>query len=335
MIQSELTQKKIVVMGGGNGSAVSLVALKKLKSEIHDLNISAVISMSDSGHSSGAIRRHFNMLPPGDILRAVLALSPYEFTLLKKIFYKNRVHNLKQWNIDLKASRGPNLGNLFLALVGQYEHDFVSAVRALEEIVEAIGHAFPATLEQCDLVAELSDVSIVKGETKIDEPTYDRNLKIKKVWLEPEVLAYEEACGQIENAHCIVFGPGDLYTSIVASLLPRGISDAIGGSKARLIYVVGNAYHAQGETGPETLSGFITGLEAYLPRPLDYIIFNNARLNAVQQKTYTERGWNLITQDIGKKDDPRIITDNYERGSGGLCSIKLSHIFKELSARCT
>ncbi|HAT03486.1 MAG TPA: hypothetical protein DCS29_01775 [Candidatus Magasanikbacteria bacterium] len=325
------TKKRIVVMGGGNGSAVTLNAVKQLTDTC---DISAVISMLDSGYSTGAIRKFFDMLPPGDILRAILAMSPYNFQILKKIFYKNRISTLKKLNGDLNASRGPSLGNVFIALTTQYEGDFVRAIRSLEEVLETVGHAYPSTLKQADLIVELSNGDIIRGETHIDEPTYDRNLRIKKAYVEPYVEAYPDALDQIKQASCIVFGPGDLYTSIVASLLPQGIQEAIKQSPAKLVYVVGNAYHTHGETGPTTLSEFISELELYLPRPLDYILFNNAQLNKNQLALYARREWSLIEQDITPDIDKRIIAGDYERSSGGLCSDKLARMFKKLSTKC-
>jgi len=325
------SKKKVVVMGGGNGSAISICALKRY-TDMFD--ISAVISMLDSGYSTGAIRKFFNILPPGDILRAVLALSPYDFKTLKKIFNKNRISNLKKLNNDLQAARAPSLGNMIIALVAKYEGDFLCAIRGLEEVLETIGHAYPSTLDQADLVVELSSGDIVKGETKIDEPSYDRSFKITKALIEPEVHAYDQALKQIRDATCIVFGPGDLYTSIVASLLPIGIKEAIDESNAHLIYAIGNAYHTDGETGPEKLSDFILQLEQYLPRKIDLTIYNSAQLNKEQLQIYKERGWSLIENDKENISDHKIIEGNYERDSGGLCPQKLGNIFKDLSSNC-
>lgn len=318
-------------MGGGNGSAVTINALKQYGCVF---DISAVISMCDSGYSTGAIRKFFNMSPPSDIMRAVLALSPYNFQTLKKIFYKNRISSLPKLTKDLAAGRGPSLGNLIVAFLAKYEGDFVSAVRALEEVLETIGHAYPSTLGQTDLLVELTNGDIVKGETKIDEPDYDRILKITKAWIEPKVVAYDQALEKIKQATCIVLGPGDLYTSIIASLLPQGIKEAMTESKARLVYVVGNAYHTHGETGPEKLSGFVEHLERYLPRPLDFIIYNNAKLDGTQIQTYQKRGWSLIDFDEENMDKDRLVCGNYERSSGGLCPEKLGNIFKSLTSKC-
>jgi len=326
-----MPKKQVVVMGGGNGSSISLCALKE---HLDLFDISAVTSMVDSGYSTGAMRKKFGMLPPGDIMRASVSMSIYPYKILKPIFYKNRTSTLEKLNTELKAERGPSLGNLFLLFASQYEGDFIKALRALEETVEAVGHAYPSTVEQSELVVELTNGDMIQSETKIDEPEYNRDLKIKKAWLEPEVSAYEEALKKIREADYIIFGPGDLYTSIVASLLPKGIYEAIAESKAHLTYVVGNAYHTEGETGPEKLSDFILELENYLPRKLDHIIYNNAELSLEQSAIYVQRKWSLVEQDVISSDDLRIVEGNYERTGGGLCPEKLGEIFKQLAYNC-
>ena len=105
--------KKIVVLGGGNGSAISINALKNLGDNVQ---ISAVVSTSDSGGSSGVLRKEFKTLPPGDVMRAVLAMSPYNYDILKKMFYRNRFSGCGKLD-------NHNLGNLFLVLAEKYGSD--------------------------------------------------------------------------------------------------------------------------------------------------------------------------------------------------------------------
>ncbi len=120
-----MIKKRILVIGGGNGSAISLVALKQ---NLKIFDLSAVISMSDSGGSSGRLRRQFKTLPPGDIMRAVLALSKYDYASLRKIFYQPRFSGTGKLDSH-------NLGNLFLTLTAQYCGDFL---KALEEKINGI-----------------------------------------------------------------------------------------------------------------------------------------------------------------------------------------------------
>lgn len=312
-------KKKIVTISGGNGSAIGLNAFKKL---IDDFIISSVVSMSDSGGSSGRLREEFNTLPSGDILRAVLSLSPYDYPILKKIFHTNR------FSENEKLS-GHNLGNLFLTLVGEYTGDFVSGVRALEQAVEAVGHVYPNTIDKTDLVAEYSDGSVVKGETKIDLPDRIDDIFIQKVYLEPEAEIFPETKKIIEEADYIFIGPGSLYTSVIATLLPTGIQEAIKNSQAKLIYIAGNAREKNGEKGPKVFSEFVKTLEKYLPRSLDFIIRNSHQFNEMEKKKYEERGWEETPFDPENLPGRKIILADYERFGGGLCPDKLREIIKK------
>lgn len=312
-------KKKVVVIGGGNGSAISIVALKQ---HLDLFDISAVISMSDSGGSSGKLRKEFNTVPSGDIMRAVLALSKYDYPFLKQIFYRNRFSEGKL--------KGHNLGNLFLVLGSQFGGDFMSSIEALEESVEALGRAYPATLDKTDLCVELDNGQVIKTEASIDKPNYDRNFKIKKAWLEPAGGIYIGAKKVIEEADYIVFSPGSLYTSVIATVLPTGMKEVIEHSKAKLVFAMGNVYVKEGETGPTTVSGDINALEKYLPRKLDLTILHSAPLTNIKKEMRDARGWVAFVDDIENQKGMNILRADYEKDGGGLCSIKLGEIFKKI-----
>lgn len=310
--------KKIVVIGGGNGSAIVLNGLKQYADKF---DISAVISTSDSGGSSGRLRKEFKTLPPGDIVRAVLALSKYDYSTLRKIFYTPRFKGLGE-KLD-----GHNLGNLFLVLTANYCGDLLKSLDALAQSVEAVGHVYPATLTTVDLVAELTNGKIIRTEALIDVPKYSRKLKIKKVWLEPNCKAYFKAVKTIKEADYIILSPGSLYTSIIAALLPIGIREAIKESKAKLVYIEG-AYRTNGETGPECFSGLITQLESYLPRKIDLILHNCQKLNSKQTEFFKEKKWADFIFDKENLPDRNIKNYSYRTEFGGLCSIKLGKILQ-------
>jgi len=309
---------KIVSLGGGNGSAITLQALKQFSDE---LELSAVISVSDSAGSSGKLRREFNTLPAGDILRAVLAMSKHNYNFLKKIFYQTRFTGAGKLDKH-------DLGNLFLVLAQKYDGSWINAIRAFEQSVEAKGHVYPVTLDVTDLCAELTNGTVVRTEGSIDRPEYERSKRIKKVWLEPEGKVYLGAKKVLEEADYIFLGPGSLYCSIVATLLPNGVKEAIKNSNAKLIYIVGNAYELDGETGPVDLSNCVKELEDYLPRPFDKIIYNNFKLASEQIKKYESKGWGLLNLDFENIDMGRIIQGDYEKESGGLDPEKLGKILK-------
>lgn len=315
-----MPKKKVVVIGGGNGSALCLEGLKK----IPDFDISAVISMSDSGGSSGKLRKEFNTLPPGDIMRAILSLSKYDYKMLRQIFYKPRFKNVGKLDSH-------NLGNLFLTLMSQYSGNFLFALEALSQSVEAQGKVYPVTLNSVDLVAELQNGERIKTEEFIDNPSYNRGLKIKKIWLEPKCEAYSEARKAIEAADFVVLSPGSLYTSLIAALLPIGIKEALDKNKnAKIIYVAGSAYRLDGETGPEKLSDFVTQLERYLPRRIDLVIHNNHKLTGKQQRIYKEKNWGVFGYDKENLKKTKIKSLDLEADDGGLSSSKLAVVFKKV-----
>jgi len=312
---------KLVTVGGGNGSAISLIALKNL---LPDIEIKAVISTSDSGGSSGDLRREFATLPPGDILRAILAQAPFDYPTLKKIFHSNRFAE------NSKLS-GHNLGNLVFVLLEQYAGDFMSAVRAFEEIVQSAGRVYPATLNFTDLAVELSDGSTLIGETKIDRPFINQTGRIKHAWLSPESEIYSGAATALREADYIIVGPGSLYTSVIATMLPRGFDEAVRQSKAKLIFVAGNAYEANGEKGPRDLSESIYEVARYLPRKLDIVICNNHVLSEREKDAYARKGWATYNFDEDRiRGQVEFISADLERVGGGLCPDKLGQIFRKI-----
>lgn len=283
--------KNVITIGGGNGTALTLAALKRYADT---LDISAVISTSDSNGSSGRLREEFKTLPAGDILRAVLALASYDGELLRKIFYEKRF-------TDTGGLDRHNLGNLWLTLGAKYAGDYISAIRALEQVVEAVGHVYPVTKEAGTLVAELSDGQHIVSEGSVDIPTYDRTLRIRRAWLEPAIPADTEALRVIEEADTIILGPGSLYTSIITTLLPLGVGEALTKSSAKIICVAGNTYKTNGETGPTTLSEYVQELQQYVPRRIDTVLYGVSRQTDAGRMNMDTEGlkeYHLVAADI-------------------------------------
>lgn len=313
--------KNVVVIGGGNGAAVSILALKR---HLELFSIAAVIAMSDSGGSSGRLRKEFGTLPTGDILRGMLALSRYDYAPLRQIFYESRFEGVG--NLDKH-----NLGNIFITLATQYNKDFVSVLNAMHQSLECVGSVFPVTLGSADLCAELENGDELCGETMIDRPSEKhQGTMIKKVWLQPVVKIFEPAEQSLVEADYIVLGPGSLYTSIIPNLLVDGFADAVKNSKAKIVYVLGNGYELRGENGPTTMSGFVKALQQYLPRKIDIIIYNTEDLGVKEKRFYVDKHWGVAARDVKElQNDYELIGHQFEREGGGLSKEKLGEAFKE------
>src|SRR6266536_505719 len=214
---------RVVAIGGGTGLSTLLKGLKRFVMTpaecesagpgvpvIRDL--SAVVTVSDDGGSSGRLRKEFNMLPPGDIRNCIVALSEDE-ALLSKLFR----HRFDKGS----GLEGHSFGNLFLASLTS---DFSEAVRLSSEILLTRGHIYPATTSNIELEALMEDGSRVRGETKI---TASKG-RIRELFLvPPNVEPMPQTLQAIANADMITIGPGSLFTSLIPNLLVRGIAQAI------------------------------------------------------------------------------------------------------------
>lgn len=252
---------KITVLGGGTGSYTVLKGLKH-----YDIELSSIVSTADSGGSSGSLRDEFGVLPPGDLRRCLVALSENRGDIWRRIF-EYRFEGEKENN---------NLGNLIITALAKITGDLPSALDAVSDILEVKGRILPATLDKSNLCARLSNDQIIIGETNIDQPQHDADLKIEKVFLEPRAFAYKKTIETILNSQLIVIGPGDLYTSIIPNLLVEGIASAINQSRAKKVYVA-NIMTKNGETNNFTAGDFTSIIEKYLNGPLDYVIINSKK----------------------------------------------------------
>lgn len=308
--------KNVVIMGGGNGGSMSIRALKRFADSF---NLTAVIGMTDSGGSSGRLRDEYGVLPPGDILRAILALSRYDYETIKHIFYEHRF-------TKTGALNDHGLGHLFIAFVEKYGGGIVDAIRALAQALDTIGPVYPVTTESARLCVELDDGRTLVGEHDIDRPGNDRARRITRAWLDPRPTVYSRAEHAIEESDVIVIGPGSFYTSLVATLLADGVAGAIERSQAKVIFVSGNGYELDGEYGPTKLCDFVLELQQYIPVKFDAIIHNHADLTEPQKAYYSEKKWGEIQCDFSGIEDYNIISMNYEHVQGGSDSDKLGAI---------
>ncbi len=257
----------VITIGGGSGQYALLSGLR----ELQDISIYAVVSMMDSGGSTGRLRDELGTLPPGDILKCVLALSPHQDAtrrILQKRFQKDR------------RLRGHSAGNMLLTMLSRYTGSFTSGVQALAEILDAKGSILPVTVDKATLVAQLTDGTRIYGESAIDMPRGNQREKIKDVFLVPHhtdaIKVYPPVVDALENADYIILGPGDLFTSIIPNLIVPGVRESIASSKAQMIYII-NIMTKYGETHQFKSSDFVQHLESFTGRSIDIAVYNTTR----------------------------------------------------------
>ena len=274
--------QNLVAIGGGTGLSTLLAGLKqrvgKSDGQLWIENLSAIVTVSDDGGSSGRLRDELQMLPPGDIRNCMIALSE-DSSLLSKLF---RYRFRGQGELG-----GHSFGNLFLAALTEVTGDFTEAIRLSSEILASKGHIFPATISDVRLVAELEDGSLVSGETQISKSSQ----AIRHLRLEPErCLPLPQVLKAIRSADVITVGPGSLYTSILPNLLVAQVARVIGQSHATKIFV-NNLMTQPGETDGYTARAHLDTVREYAPEiHFDFVVVNDRRISKEQAERYAAEG---------------------------------------------
>ena len=305
-----MKKTRTVTIGGGSGQFVLLSGLRTSGA----FAITSVVSMVDSGGSTGRLRGEYGILPPGDLLKCILALSPHqEFA---------RYFLLKRFREDRRL-RGHNAGNMLLTMLSRYTGSFTSGVQALAEILDARGRILPVTTDKATLVAELTDGSRIYGEQAIDMPRGTQREKIRDVYLVPhhsdQVRVYPPVIKAIEDAELVLLGPGDLFTSILPNLIVPGVTEALRGAKAPIYYII-NIMTKYGETHRFKARDFVIELEDVLQRKLDGIICNTTRPDTALLEAYNAQKAEFV--EVAASDDwwanRRIVASDLLDASGGV-----------------
>ncbi len=279
------TEKRIATIGGGSGQFVLLSGLR----ELANIHPTAIVSMVDSGGSTGRLRDELGILPPGDILKCILALSPHQNacrSILLKRFKKDR------------RLVGHSAGNMLLTMLSRYTGNFPAGVAALAEILDVDGTILPVTIDRATLVAELTDGRRIYGEEAIDLPRGTQRERIKDVFLVPHhqdsISVYPPVLSAIEKADYIFIGPGDLFTSIIPNLIVPGVRKALQKTNAKIFFTI-NIMTKFGETHNFTGKDFVIKLEECLGRKLDGVIGNDAKPNDSILDSYKEQKSDFVT----------------------------------------
>jgi uncharacterized cofD-like protein len=300
---------RVVALGGGTGLSTLLRGLKEYvvrRSDEHPNSdrpiseLTAVVTVTDDGGSSGRLRRENRVLPPGDIRNCMVALSKDE-ALLGRLF-QYRFH----------AGRGligHNFGNLFLAALTHVTGDFAEAVRVSSKVLAIRGRIFPSTLSNVHLVAKLSNGRIVRGETNI---TASR-APIEKLSLSPgRVSPFPAVVDAIQEADLILLGPGSLYTSILPNLLIPEIAAAIAKSTAPRVYIA-NLMTQPGETSAYSLADHLRAVRRHTQRSVeDWVVANRRPVSPEVAKRYRREGAEQVAIDLPElqKLGYRVVLDN-------------------------
>lgn len=285
---------RLVVIGGGTGLSVLLRGLKQFTS-----NITAIVSVTDDGGSSGRLRGEFGILPPGDLRNCLVALADTE-PAMEKLF---------NYRFNKGEMSGHNLGNLLITALADSFGSFETAIREVSKVLAIRGRVVPSTLDNIVLAAELEDGSIIRGESGISKS--DR--PIKRVFTVPESCKpAAEAIKAIEEADAVILGPGSLYTSVIPNLLVPGIVEAITKSSALKFYVC-NIMTQPGETLGYTASDHLKAIYQHSrPNLVECIIVNNGDIPAGFREMYGREGAGTVIPDFEKlaKLQVKVLADN-------------------------
>jgi len=264
----KISGKTIVVIGGGTG-LFSLLSGLKFKVKDNSI-IKVIVTTMDNGGSSGKLITQYGVLPPGDIRNCMVALSS-ETQVLADLF---------QYRFDKKLDKH-NFGNLLITALNDITGNFDKAVKVASKILKIKGEIVPVSLEKNNLMADLSDGRVLKGESLIDTI---KNKKIKKLYLKKKTNCNRRAIEVIKKADIILFGPGDLYTSILPNILFEDIRTAIKNNKKAKKILVSAVMSKPGETDNFKVSDFKYEFEKYLGSNLTHIIANSK----IPSKSYLE-----------------------------------------------
>lgn len=277
-------KRSVVTIGGGTGSFVVLSGLKN-----KELDLNAIIAMTDSGGSTGKLRDQLGVLPPGDLRQALIALSEAS-DIWRKLF---------TYRFDKGDLEGHNFGNIFLSAIEKITNSNQDAIDRASEILQTTGRVIPVTFDKCTLCAEYDDGSVIEGESNIDE-NEKVTARIKTLYLKPPANINLDAKRVLERANAVVLGPGDIYTSLVPNLIVSGVREILGNIKAKKILVV-NLMVKAGQTQGFKVSDFIDEVEKYIGEgSLDYVIVNSKNPPKDLVERYREiDSANLVEDNVG------------------------------------
>ena len=288
--------KKIVVMGGGTGISYLLRGLKEFP-----VDITAVITVSDNGRSTGKLREEFNTPAVGDIRKVITNLSGIDDPIKEMMEYRFVTDS------DLN---GHAVGNLILTSMLEITGSLKEAIRCLSKLLD-VKHTVLPISEQSNLtlMGEDYDGNVIEGEEEITLA----HKKIKRVFYKEEPKVLDEVITAIKEADLIVFSMGSLYTSILPNIICKEVESALATAKAKIMYLC-NIVTQPGETDGFMVSDHVKLINSYLDnKKIDVVVASNTKISDTIVKKYeTEEQKDLVKIDYEEIDklDVELIEDD-------------------------
>ena len=270
----QLRELNIGCVGGGTGLPSLLGGLKTNPW----LTLNAVVTMFDSGGSSGQLRDELGVLPPGDVLKCALALARNEGEARRVLL--SRLPTLEH-HARLAGHTG---GNLLLSMMEQYSGDFLAAVDGLRSLLGCRGRVWPVSVQPASLCAEYGDGSQTRGEVEVDAGQ-SRGHQVRRVWLEPEVGIHPVVAQAIRDFDAVIIGPGSFFTSLMPPLLVRGLKEALAAVRGPVILIANLLTEGRGMEG-FTAAEAARWVSRAIDRPVDVVIANTGRPSAEGLERY-------------------------------------------------
>jgi uncharacterized cofD-like protein len=258
-----LRELNVGCFGGGTGLPSLLGGLKGNPW----LRLNAVVTMFDSGGSSGQLRDELGVLPPGDVLKCVLALAPNEAEARRILLSRFSM-------VEHERLRGHTGGNLLLSMMERQSGDFLTAVDGLRSLLGCAGGVWPVSLEQAVICAEYGDGTMTRGEVEVDAGQ-SAGHHVKRIWLDPPVTIHPATAAAIHGFDAAIIGPGSFYTSLMPIFLVRGTAEALGAVKGPIIVVTNLLTEGRGMAGFSAAEA-VRRLSEAIGRPIDVAIVNTA-----------------------------------------------------------
>jgi uncharacterized cofD-like protein len=261
----QLRELNVGCFGGGTGLPSLLGGLKTNPW----LRLNAVVTMFDSGGSSGQLRDELGVLPPGDVLKCALALARNEGEARRVLL--SRLPTLEH-HARLAGHTG---GNLLLSMMEQYSGDFLAAVDGLRSLLGCKGRVWPVSVQPASVCAEYGDGSQTRGEVEVDAGQ-TRGHQVRRLWLEPEASIHPAVADAIRQFDAVLIGPGSFFTSLMPPLLVRGVAEALGAVRGPIILIANLLTEGRGMSG-FTAADAVQWVSSAINRPVDVVIANTGR----------------------------------------------------------